>query len=110
VPAADAGAVTAEVAIALPTVVVVLVACLAGVGMAMTQHRAHDAAATSTRLLARGESMSRAVDQVERVMPGAMLTAERSGDLICSQVSTGAPLLGRLLPISSRACALGDNH
>jgi len=54
----DRGAVTAETAIAIPAVVLVLVASLQGVGAATVLLRAQDAAADAARSLARGDPAS----------------------------------------------------
>ena len=54
----DRGAVTAEVAVTLPVVVLVLAACLGSLGLATAQLRAQDAAADAARLLGRGETIA----------------------------------------------------
>jgi hypothetical protein len=106
----DEGAVTAEVAVAMPTVVLLLITCLSGVAMTTTLHRAHDAAAGSARLLARGETVTRAAEHARTVLTGAHLSVERSGDLICSRVTAHAPLAGHAVAVTARACALEGGH
>jgi Flp pilus assembly protein TadG len=106
----DEGAVTAEVAVAMPTVVLLLITCLSAVGMTTTLHRAHDAAASSARLLARGETATQAAEHVRTVLTGAQLSVERPGDLVCSRVTAHAPLLGRAVALTARACALDGGH
>lgn len=102
----ELGAVTAEVAVAVPTVVVMLVACLGGVGAATTLGRAHDAAADAARLVARGDAAAAARAHVELAVPGARLQVERPGDLVCAVVEVGPRVLGVPVPLAARSCAL----
>ncbi|WP_169077225.1 TadE family type IV pilus minor pilin [Microcella alkalica] len=107
--ARDRGAVSAEVAVALPTVVVVLVACLGGIGAAVALGRAHDAAADAARLVARGDPVERARGHVASAAPGASLTISRSGDLVCAVVNVTPTVLGMPIPLSARSCALAPS-
>src|SRR3954451_19180550 len=59
-PSADDGMVTAELAVALPTVVVVLVIAVTALFAVAAELRCTDAAATAARLAARGESVAAA--------------------------------------------------
>ena len=61
--------VTAEIAAALPAVMVVLVVALTAVGAVADQLRCVDAARTGARLLARGEEVSRVEAVVARQAP-----------------------------------------
>lgn len=106
-PAArDRGSVTAEIAVGLPAVVIVLAACLGGLGLATTQLRAQDAAADAARLLGRGETVSAAQQHVAREVPGADLAISRPADLVCARVVVEQRLL--LVPVraAGSSCAL----
>ena len=98
---------TAEFAIALPAVVLVLACCLSGLQVAAQQLRLQDAAALAARSLARGDG----VGVVARLVPGASVAQSASGDLLCATVSVPSTVLaGTILGITLRAtsCALGD--
>jgi len=80
---ADSGMVTAELAIALPTVFVVLVAALSGLFAVTTELRCTDAAATAARLVARGESVATAQSAVRAIAGGAatMQLSDQAGSV-----------------------------
>ena len=99
----DEGMVTAELAVALPTVVVVLLAAVSALVAVSTQLRCTDAAATAARLVARGESVSVARAAV-RDVAGARTTAEvttgPASVTVRVRAATGVPVLGSLLRLS----------
>ena len=101
----ERGSVTAEFAIALPAVMVVLACCLSGLQVAGTQLRLQDAAAAAARSLARGEPASVAA----LLMPGATVSRHTDGDLVCATATVRA---AGLLPLVLRAtsCALGGGR
>lgn len=101
---ADAGSVTAEFAISLPAVVVVLALCLSGVQVAGQQLRLQDAAAAAARASARGDSTAIAA----RIAPGASVNRWSDGDLACVTVTARAALFA--MPLSASGCALGDGR
>lgn len=83
----DQGSVTAELATALPAVVVVLAAVLA-VGSAVGgQVRCQDAARAAARLTARHEPAGAVAGAVQRIAPGSRL-AVREGARVVTEVST----------------------
>lgn len=84
--------VTAELALTLPAVVLVLVLCLSAVSWGIDQVRCVDAARVAVRELARGEAEERAVRDGERTAPdGASVTVSREGDDVTVTVSSPAP-------------------
>lgn len=84
--------VTAELALTLPAVVLVLVICLSAVSWGVDQVRCVDAARVAVRELARGETEERAVSDGERTAPeGASIAVSRDGDDITVTVSSPAP-------------------
>lgn len=105
----ERGSVTAEFALALPAVALVLVLCLSGVQLAGMQVRLQDAAAASARSLARDESSASVAATASALVSSARLTSQHRDDLVCATVSAPAhnALLG-LLPItlSASSCAL----
>jgi hypothetical protein len=73
----EVGSVTAELAVAMPVVVLLLVAGLAGVGGVLTKLQCVDTA----RELARAEARGDAAPNVP-VPPGAVVSYQRDGDLV----------------------------
>lgn len=104
----DRGSATAELAVGLPAVVLVLVCCLSGMAVAGQQLRLTDAAALAARTLARGGDAQALVD---RLVPGAAVARESENDLVCVTLTLPARLAG-LLPITltARSCALGGGR
>jgi hypothetical protein len=76
----DLGMVTAELAVALPAVVLVLAICLAGVSAGIDQIRCVDAARLGARAAARGDTAgaSRAA-ALTAAPPGAVVTIAAAG-------------------------------
>ena len=102
----DRGSVAAELALALPAVVLVLLLGVGGLGAAGRQVALQDASADAARLLGRGESAGRAQQSVSQV-DGATMSSSQSGDLICVTASLDAHV-GSLIriPLRARSCAL----
>lgn len=98
------GAVTVEAAIAIASIVTVLMLCLGAV-LAVTHHvRCVDAAREAVRLAARGDR-DRAVATAALVAPeGARITLRDDGPLIVATVRVDSPLLP-LVTVSAEAVA-----
>jgi hypothetical protein len=95
----------------MPAVVFVLVVCMTGVQLALTQTRLVSAAATAARVVARGESATTAQTRISRELTGATVRFTRDDGMLCAHVSrtpTGPveTLLGATLVATS--CALDD--
>lgn len=106
----DRGAVTAEVAVTLPAIVLVLTACLGGLGLATAQLRAQDAAADVARLLGRGESLEVAQQHLARTVPGATLAVTRPHDLVCTTVQLEQRVMLVTVVLTASSCALGGGR
>jgi len=102
----DRGSVTAELAVGLPVVVLVLAACLGGLGLATAQLRAADAAADAARLLSRGEPIDVAQRHLERALPGSTLFVSRPAGLVCVRIVVEQRLLAVPVSVTSSSCAL----
>ncbi len=102
----ERGAVTAEVAVTLPAVVLVLAACLGGLGLAAGHLRAQDAAADAARLLGRGESTGAAQQHVSRTAPGGRLAISRPAGLVCASVQLEQRVLLIPVALTASSCAL----
>lgn len=101
----EEGSATAELAVALPSVVVVLALCLGSVVASAQYVRLVDATADGARSAARGDA---AEAPVGRVDPSASVSADSEGGLVCVSVEADLrPLPALALPVSIRSCALG---
>lgn len=102
----DGGA-TAELAVALPAVALVLGACVWGVQLAATQVRLQDAAGLAARAAARGDPIGTAAAAAP---VGAALESWVEGDLVCARVSLEAssPLALPVVALAAESCALRE--
>ena len=103
-PTGDEGMVTAELAVALPTVVIVLLAAVSALVAVSTQLRCTDAAATAARLVARGESVSVARAAARDVVgtdTRVQVTTDHGSVTVLVRAAAGVPLLGSLLRLPS---------
>jgi hypothetical protein len=105
----DRGAVTAELALSLPAVALLL-AVLVGVGRVVTvQVQCVDAARAGARAAARGESAPTVVSAATSVGPdGARVSVTRNGDgvIVIVRAAAPVPLPGAgALEVSARAAA-----
>lgn len=107
---ADGGSVTAEFALVLPAVAVMLAIGLGVVHLGALQVGLTDAAADAARLIGRGDSEGAALARIVAAAPGAGMTVTGEGLLVCvtasASVSVGA--LGSLFELSGQGCALDD--
>lgn len=106
VPGAERGSVTAETAVALPALIVVLVTTVWGVGAAAAQVACVDAARAGAREAARGEPLAAVRSAVLRAAPPAA-SVEIVRDRLLTRVTVRAvaraPLAGLLPPLTLRA-------
>ncbi len=100
------GAVTAELALALPAFVIVVALGMAWLGAASRQVRLQDAASAAARLIARGDAESKARAVLADAAPGAGMSVTPRGDLVCVTATADARVA---LPVrlEAVACALG---
>lgn len=102
----ERGSVTAEFAAALPAVLLCLAVCVGAVQTAAQQARLRDDAATTARLIARGDPAAEARDGVTR-------SVESGGGMLCVTVTapSRAGGLGTLgLTASARSCAPDESE
>src|SRR4051812_26966641 len=104
---AERGTVTAELAVAMPAVLLVLAACLGGLRIGAEQVRLADAAGVAARSLARHDPPGTTASLV-RALGGTVVRVARSGGILCAGIEQRVPLLGTLavVPIRARSCAL----
>jgi hypothetical protein len=105
---AEAGSVTAELAIALPSVALVIAITLGGFGLQVERMKLVDLSASGARALARGEELAVVEAMVMKARPDLALIVESEEDLVCLRLSFLArvPGLGsELLEVSERQCS-----
>lgn len=106
----ERGAATAELAVALPSLVLVLAVALAAVDLGLAQVRCVDAARLGARLMARGEPHGAVMREVLRAAPGgAEVALDTGGGHVTVTVTGRVPgalrPLGLLGPPTSSAVA-----
>lgn len=110
--ACSRGAVTAELAVGLPAVVLLLAAVLTGVAAGATQLRVEEAARAAAREIMRAGT-AEAEDAARRIAgPGARVSVSADGEWMQIEVSSSvsAPLLDRLpLELTATAAALPES-
>lgn len=101
----ERGTVTAEFAVVLPAVLIVLGLVIGGVVIATNQLTLASAAADIARLEARGDTQL-ATERVDRAGVGVTVERERRGTLLCITLRAGSqrgPLAA--LAVTGEACA-----
>lgn len=95
---------TAELALVIPTLVLVLAMCLSGLGLAIDQIRCVDAARAAARAASRGDALEEVARRARSEAPeGAQVTIRRGDDEVVVTVTAPG---GRLsLPGLPRARA-----
>ena len=104
---ADRGSVAAELALALPAVVLVILLGVGALGAAARQVSLQDAAADAARLLGRGESAGAAAAVLTGAVAGASMSSSTQGELVCVDASVSVAVGFLRLPLSASSCALG---
>ena len=103
----DRGMVTAELAVAVPVVVVVLALGLAAIRLGIDEVRCVDAARLAARALARGDSEASARDlALTAAPPGASVSLGSGGAEVSATVAASRDLAGwRVLTVRGSATA-----
>ncbi|WP_226531511.1 TadE family type IV pilus minor pilin [Microbacterium paraoxydans] len=103
----ERGSVAAELALAVPAVVLALLLGAGALGAASRQVALQDASADAARLLGRGEGADAAEAVVRVAVPGAGASASRRGELVCVTASAEASLGAVVrVPLRASSCAL----
>ena len=98
------GMVTAEFAVVLPAVVLVLALSVGALGLALDQIRCVDAARAGARAAARGDSAAAVLLVARRVAPSdALVSVETTDDVVSVSVVSGPRVAAVLLPAWLRA-------
>lgn len=93
----ERGMATAELALVIPAVVLVLALCLSGLGLAIDQIRCVDAARVAARAASRGEPLGTVIEQARQgAPPESRVTVTRHDEDVL--VSVTAPVRSLRLP------------
>jgi hypothetical protein len=104
--ASDSGTVTAELAIAMPTVALVLAVTLSAFGLQVERMNYVAVSASAARALGRGEAEDEVQALLTQVAPEASLEIEYLANHVCARVSKKVPVLAlQNFEISERQCA-----
>lgn len=106
----DRGSVTAEFAVVVPAVVLVVALTAGTLSAAGHRVRLEQAAAQAARLVARGEGDDRAAAVVAAIAGRAEASVRRDGDLVCVEVTAAPSLPLPLPPLRAQSCALSDGR
>lgn len=100
----DRGSATAELAVALPAIAVVLAVCVWGIQLAAVQVRLQDTAGLAARSAARGDDPLGAAG----AHPGSTVSIWRDGELVCATATVAVAAPGGFppVPVSADSCAL----
>jgi hypothetical protein len=102
----ERGSVTAELAIALPTVILVIFVTLAGFGLQVERMKLVGLAASSSRALARGETEVAVRGLLDEVDAEVALAVEHLENHICARLSKRFYLAAiQEIEVSERQCA-----
>ncbi len=103
---------TAEFALVLPAVVLMLALGLGVAHLGTIQVSLTDAAADAARMIGRGGSPGEASARIAAAEPGASMTVAEPGSLVCITATASVSLgtLGALFDLSGRGCALDDRY
>jgi Flp pilus assembly protein TadG len=107
----ERGSVSAEFAMILPALAVVLALGVTAAQCGVVQMRLADAAADAARMIGRGEGAGSAAARIRMAEGGASMSVRRDGVLVCvtaSAVPTGGMASAFALELSATGCALDD--
>ncbi|WP_400994294.1 TadE family type IV pilus minor pilin [Agromyces sp. GXQ0307] len=97
---------TAEFAVALPAIALVLAAALASVHAVGVQVRLTDAAADAARALGRGEGAEVAAGIAGRHVVGAGLAVADDGEFVCATLSASPGGVFAAVELHAESCAM----
>lgn len=106
----ERGSATAEFAVVVPAVVLLIALTVGGLSAAGRQVRLEQGAAQAARLVARGEDAGRAAGIVAAVAGGGVDAVTTEGDLVCVTASAPAGVPLPLPPLRARSCALSEGR
>lgn len=105
-PNSDGGSVTAEIAIALPAVVMVIAVTIAGFGLQVERMKFVSMASSSARAIGRGEDAGRVEAEFKELASGAELSIQYLENHVCARIERTFQVAGiESFTVSERQCA-----
>jgi hypothetical protein len=104
----ERGSVTAELALAIPAVMMLLAIFIGAMGLQLERFRLVDLAATLARADARGESPEVLKDLIDQWQPSANFKVESTQELVCIVVTKATSILGlpeKVFVLAEKQCA-----
>lgn len=104
----ESGSVTAELALALPSIALVIAVTLGGFGLQVERMKLVDLAAGGSRALARGEDQAAVEKMLLIARPNSLIKIEHQDEWVCLRLAFMANIPGiesELIEISERQCA-----
>lgn len=107
----ERGAVAAELALALPAVVLVLLVGAGVLAAAAQQVALQDATADAARLVGRGDAEGLAAGIVSSAVPGARVSFAAADDLVCARATLDLTVgVFVHIPLRASSCALNGGR
>lgn len=106
----DRGSVTAEFAVVVPAVILIVALTAGTLSATGRQVRLEHAAAQAARLVARGEASERAAAVVASIAGAASTVVRDEGDLLCVEVTASVASPLPLPPLRAVSCALAGGR
>jgi hypothetical protein len=94
----------------MPSVILVLLCCLAGLQLSSQHLRLQDVSAIAARSIARGEGVGSAAQLAAQLVPGTQLSTASRGSSVCVTASAPGLAVGGVLPtitLRASSCAPG---
>lgn len=110
--ASERGSISAEFAIVMPAVLMLLALCLGVLAAGTTRGRLWDVASQSARSFARGDPAESVSAQARTLLPGVAVSLAGQDELVCATaVIPVAGVVGRFLPLrlEARVCTLRED-
>jgi Flp pilus assembly protein TadG len=102
----DSGSVTAEFALALPSMALVIAVTLSGFGLQVERMKLVSVAASAARALGRGEGQAAVQTLVSESAPEASLSIEVLENHVCAKLTRSFMLAGlQSIAVDERQCA-----
>ena len=102
----EEGSVTAEFALALPSIALVIAVTLSGFGLEIERMKLVGVAASAARALGRGETQQEVESLVGQSAPEAKLSVEVLENLICTRLSKAFAIAGlQSIVVEEQQCA-----
>lgn len=102
----ERGSATAELAVVVPVIVLMLALMISGLSAAGAQVQLNGATADAARLLARGEGSERVSARMSQLGEVSSVNSHSEGELVCVSAQKQAPVPLQMITLSAKSCLL----